>query len=166
MPLWWISSKENANSQRSVQITDPKVSHLIPRPHHVIIINYCGGSQSRKNRSQQIPKFQTVIKVNLLLEVLIFNGSKFPGTLWFLISFATKQVILAVWWLDWFFWYMANPRKSKEEIANEAIKSALRALRKRHLNEEGAHTPAFDALSRPIVSQVPFLSYNINHVLF
>lgn len=61
---------------------------------------------------------------------------------------------------------MANPRKSKEEIANEAIKSALRALRKRHLNEEGAHTPAFDALSRPIVSQVPFLSYNINHVLF
>lgn len=48
---------------------------------------------------------------------------------------------------------MANPCKSKEEIANEAIKHALRALRKRHLMEEGAHAPAFEALSRPIASQ-------------
>ncbi|KAJ1403260.1 Autophagy-related protein 16 [Sesbania bispinosa] len=48
---------------------------------------------------------------------------------------------------------MANPCKSKEEIANEAIKHALIALRKRHLNEEGAHAPAFAALSRPIASQ-------------
>ncbi|XP_061351267.1 autophagy-related protein 16-like [Gastrolobium bilobum] len=48
---------------------------------------------------------------------------------------------------------MANPRKSKQEISNEAIKHALRALRKRHLNEEGAHAPAFAALSRPISSQ-------------
>lgn len=42
---------------------------------------------------------------------------------------------------------------AKEEIANQAIKHALRALRKRHLNEEGAHAAAFAALSRPIVSQ-------------
>ncbi|KAK7281987.1 hypothetical protein RIF29_10418 [Crotalaria pallida] len=48
---------------------------------------------------------------------------------------------------------MANPYKSKEEIANEAIKHALRALRKRHLLEEGAHGPAFGALSRPMASQ-------------
>lgn len=53
---------------------------------------------------------------------------------------------------------MENPCKSKEEIANDAIKQALRALRKRHLNEEGAHAPAFTALSGPIASQVPFLS--------
>ncbi|KAK7350671.1 hypothetical protein VNO77_09533 [Canavalia gladiata] len=45
---------------------------------------------------------------------------------------------------------MANPCKSKEEIAYEAIKHALRALRKRHLNEEGAHAPA---LSTPMASQ-------------
>lgn len=36
----------------------------------------------------------------------------------------------------------------------EAIKDALRALRKRHLLEEGAHAPAISALSRPIISQV------------
>ncbi|KAE8036878.1 hypothetical protein FH972_009511 [Carpinus fangiana] len=42
---------------------------------------------------------------------------------------------------------------SQDEIAREAIKHALRALRKRHLLEEGAHGPAFIALSRPIVSQ-------------
>lgn len=51
---------------------------------------------------------------------------------------------------------MANPCKSKEEFANEAIKRALRSLRKRHLSEEGAHASAFAALSRPIVSQVLF----------
>ncbi|XP_057435453.1 autophagy-related protein 16-like isoform X2 [Lotus japonicus] len=48
---------------------------------------------------------------------------------------------------------MENPCKSKEEIANDAIKQALRALRKRHLNEEGAHALAFAALSGPIASQ-------------
>ncbi|GMY15001.1 autophagy-related protein 16 isoform X1 [Fagus crenata] len=42
---------------------------------------------------------------------------------------------------------------SHEEIAREAIKHALKALRKRHLLEEGAHAPAFIAISRPIVSQ-------------
>lgn len=42
---------------------------------------------------------------------------------------------------------------SQDEIAREAIKHALKALRKRHLLEEGAHGPAFIALSRPIVSQ-------------
>lgn len=49
--------------------------------------------------------------------------------------------------------------KSNEEIANEAIKRALRSLRKRHLSEEGAHASAFAALSRPIVSQVPFICF-------
>ncbi|XP_073035937.1 LOW QUALITY PROTEIN: autophagy-related protein 16-like [Primulina eburnea] len=42
---------------------------------------------------------------------------------------------------------------SQEEIAVEAIKHALKALKKRHLHEEGAHSPAFTALSRPILSQ-------------
>ncbi|KAI9087587.1 hypothetical protein K1719_030457 [Acacia pycnantha] len=43
--------------------------------------------------------------------------------------------------------------QSQEDIANEAIKHALKALRKRHLAEEGAHAPTFEALSRPFVSQ-------------
>lgn len=57
-----------------------------------------------------------------------------------------------------FFWF-----RSQDEIAMEAIKHALRALRKRHLLEEGAHAPAFIALSRPLVSQVlsPSLSQSI-----
>lgn len=45
--------------------------------------------------------------------------------------------------------------RSQEELAREAIKLALKALRKRHLLEEGAHAPACIALSRPIISQVP-----------
>lgn len=58
-----------------------------------------------------------------------------------------------------------NLRRSQDEIAREAIKHALKALRKRHLLEEGAHGPAFIALSRPILSQVfsryvPFKSYD------
>lgn len=36
----------------------------------------------------------------------------------------------------------------------EAIRHAVKALRKRHLVEEAAHAPAFIALSRPIISQV------------
>lgn len=40
-----------------------------------------------------------------------------------------------------------------QEISKKAIKHALRALRNRHLVEEGAHAPAFIALSRPFVSQ-------------
>lgn len=36
----------------------------------------------------------------------------------------------------------------------DAIKHALKALRKRHVLEEGAHSPAFIALSRPLVAQV------------
>jgi hypothetical protein len=36
----------------------------------------------------------------------------------------------------------------------EAINDALRALRKRHLLEEGAHAPAISALSKPLISQV------------
>ncbi|KAH1248864.1 Autophagy-related protein 16 [Glycine max] len=48
---------------------------------------------------------------------------------------------------------MAKAGKSQEEIASEAIKHTLRALRKRHLLEEAAHAPAVLALSRPIVSQ-------------
>ncbi|XP_018457155.1 autophagy-related protein 16 [Raphanus sativus] len=42
---------------------------------------------------------------------------------------------------------------SQEEKAKEAIKDALRALRKRHLLEEGAHGPAISALSKPMISQ-------------
>lgn len=42
---------------------------------------------------------------------------------------------------------------SQEVIAREAIKHALKALRKRHLLEEGAHAPAFIAISGPIASQ-------------
>ncbi|KAK4794401.1 hypothetical protein SAY86_012395 [Trapa natans] len=42
---------------------------------------------------------------------------------------------------------------SNEEAAKAAIKHALRALRKRHLLEEGAHGAALAALSRPYVSQ-------------
>lgn len=44
--------------------------------------------------------------------------------------------------------------RAQGDAAMEAIKHALRALRKRHLVEEGAHSPAIIALSRPIVSQV------------
>ncbi|URE41540.1 Autophagy protein 16 (ATG16) [Musa troglodytarum] len=43
--------------------------------------------------------------------------------------------------------------KSSEEIGTAAIKRAIRALRKRHLLEEGAHAPAINALSRPLVAQ-------------
>ncbi|KAH7549792.1 hypothetical protein JRO89_XS13G0083100 [Xanthoceras sorbifolium] len=46
-----------------------------------------------------------------------------------------------------------NLFRSQEEIAREAIKHALKALRRRHLVEEGAHGPALIALSRPIISQ-------------
>lgn len=46
------------------------------------------------------------------------------------------------------------PIRSQEEIAVEAIHHSLKALRKRHLLEEGAHGPAITALSRPFVSQV------------
>ncbi|KAL8547538.1 hypothetical protein ACS0TY_007029 [Phlomoides rotata] len=42
---------------------------------------------------------------------------------------------------------------AQEDRAMEAIKHALKALRKRHLLEEGAHSPAIVALSRPIMSQ-------------
>lgn len=41
----------------------------------------------------------------------------------------------------------------QEERAKEAIRGALRALRKRHLAEEGAHGPAILALARPLISQ-------------
>ncbi|KAE8668055.1 putative F-box and wd40 domain protein [Hibiscus syriacus] len=43
--------------------------------------------------------------------------------------------------------------RSQEELARDAIKHALKALKKRHLLEEGAHAPAYIALSRPIISQ-------------
>ncbi|PPD96239.1 hypothetical protein GOBAR_DD06735 [Gossypium barbadense] len=43
--------------------------------------------------------------------------------------------------------------QSQEEVAKQAIKHALKALKKRHLVEEGAHAPAYIALSRPIISQ-------------
>lgn len=53
---------------------------------------------------------------------------------------------------------MAKYSVSQEKTANEAIKHALKALRKRHLLEEGAHSPAILALSRPITSQVHSLN--------
>ncbi|XP_010248726.1 PREDICTED: autophagy-related protein 16-like [Nelumbo nucifera] len=42
---------------------------------------------------------------------------------------------------------------SPDQISMEAIKHAVKALRKRHLLEEGAHAPAIIALSKPFVSQ-------------
>lgn len=44
---------------------------------------------------------------------------------------------------------------AEDEVGINAIKHAMRALRKRHLMEEGAHAPAFTAISKPIASQVP-----------
>ncbi|KAJ9568168.1 hypothetical protein OSB04_004134 [Centaurea solstitialis] len=44
-------------------------------------------------------------------------------------------------------------RAEEDEVAIKAIKHAMRALRKRHLAEEGAHAPAFTAISKPIASQ-------------
>ncbi|KMS97252.1 hypothetical protein BVRB_7g177000 isoform A [Beta vulgaris subsp. vulgaris] len=40
-----------------------------------------------------------------------------------------------------------------EEVAINAIKQALKSLRKRHLAEEGAHTPAITSISRPLIYQ-------------
>ncbi|KAK1377251.1 ATG16 domain-containing protein [Heracleum sosnowskyi] len=55
-----------------------------------------------------------------------------------------------IWHAD----YAPSPRRSEEEeVAVDAIKHALKALWKRHLVEEGAHGPAFVALSRPYISQ-------------
>ncbi|XP_071686755.1 autophagy-related protein 16 isoform X2 [Rutidosis leptorrhynchoides] len=43
---------------------------------------------------------------------------------------------------------------SEDEIAiHQAIKHALKSLRKRHLLEEGAHGPAYEAISKPIATQ-------------
>ncbi|PIA30331.1 hypothetical protein AQUCO_05600041v1 [Aquilegia coerulea] len=42
---------------------------------------------------------------------------------------------------------------SPDELANAAINHALKALRKRHLLEEGAHSPAITALSKPLITQ-------------
>lgn len=42
---------------------------------------------------------------------------------------------------------------NEEEVAIGAIKQALKALRKRHLVEEGAHAPAIAAISRPLIYQ-------------
>eukprot|EP00268_Persea_americana_P043064 TRINITY_DN43165_c0_g1_i2.p1 TRINITY_DN43165_c0_g1~~TRINITY_DN43165_c0_g1_i2.p1 ORF type:complete len:510 (-),score=82.75 TRINITY_DN43165_c0_g1_i2:524-2053(-) len=39
-----------------------------------------------------------------------------------------------------------------DETGESAIRHAVKALRRRHLLEEGAHAPAFNALMRPIVS--------------
>lgn len=40
------------------------------------------------------------------------------------------------------------------EAGKEAIRRALRSLRRRHLVEEGAHRPAIEALARPFAAQV------------
>ncbi|GKF71926.1 hypothetical protein Tco_0208040, partial [Tanacetum coccineum] len=38
-----------------------------------------------------------------------------------------------------------------DETAIKAIKHAIRALRKRHMAEEGTHAPAFAAISKPVM---------------
>ncbi|KAG0461109.1 hypothetical protein HPP92_021406 [Vanilla planifolia] len=43
--------------------------------------------------------------------------------------------------------------RTTDEIGREAIRRAMKALRKRHLLEEGAHAPAIAALSRPFAAQ-------------
>ncbi|KAK4350607.1 hypothetical protein RND71_029920 [Anisodus tanguticus] len=48
---------------------------------------------------------------------------------------------------------LASAQMAYEEVAIEAIKHAIKALRKRHLVEEGAHAPAIAALNRPLVLQ-------------
>ncbi|MCD9643066.1 hypothetical protein HAX54_030183 [Datura stramonium] len=48
---------------------------------------------------------------------------------------------------------LGSAQMAYEEVAIEAIKHALKALRKRHLVEEGAHAPALVALNRPLVLQ-------------
>lgn len=48
---------------------------------------------------------------------------------------------------------MITMSQQGEEGAIEAIKHAIKALRKRHLVEEGAHAPAIAAISRPLVYQ-------------
>lgn len=55
--------------------------------------------------------------------------------------------------------------RSEDEIAMDAIKHALKALRKRHILEEGAHSPAFVALSRPLVVQVRLMHIYMFHPL-
>ncbi|PWA74004.1 transducin/WD40 repeat-like superfamily protein [Artemisia annua] len=53
----------------------------------------------------------------------------------------------------------------EEEIAIRAIKHAMKALRKRHLAEEGAHGPAFEALSKPILTQEEIAIRAIKHAM-
>ncbi|CAI9280466.1 unnamed protein product [Lactuca saligna] len=50
-------------------------------------------------------------------------------------------------------WQSIIIKMAEDEIGINAIKHAMRALRKRHLMEEGAHAPAFTAISKPIASQ-------------
>ncbi|OVA17621.1 WD40 repeat [Macleaya cordata] len=47
----------------------------------------------------------------------------------------------------------SGKRRTPDGIAKAAIKHALKALRNRHLLEEGAHSPAFSALAKPFASQ-------------
>ncbi|KAG0461143.1 hypothetical protein HPP92_021440 [Vanilla planifolia] len=49
---------------------------------------------------------------------------------------------------------IALVERTTDEIGREAIRRAMKALRKRHLLEEGAHAPAIAALSRPFAAQV------------
>ncbi|GAB4860566.1 autophagy protein 16, interacts with Atg12p-Atg5p [Ancistrocladus abbreviatus] len=48
---------------------------------------------------------------------------------------------------------MIKMSREEEGVAIAAIKHALKALRRRHLAEEGAHAPAITALSRPLAYQ-------------
>jgi hypothetical protein len=43
---------------------------------------------------------------------------------------------------------------AEAEAGREAIRRALKSLKRRHLAEEGAHSPAIEALTRPFAAHV------------
>lgn len=48
---------------------------------------------------------------------------------------------------------------AEAEAGRAAIRRALRSLKRRHLAEEGAHSPAIEALTRPFAAHVRPISY-------
>ncbi|KAF9606682.1 hypothetical protein IFM89_027726 [Coptis chinensis] len=58
-----------------------------------------------------------------------------------------------------------NPilNETPDEFASAAINHALKALRKRHLLEEGAHSPAFTALTKPFIAQTLLDMFDDKH---
>jgi hypothetical protein len=49
---------------------------------------------------------------------------------------------------------------AEAEAGRAAIRRALRSLKRRHLAEEGAHSPAIEALTRPFAAHVRPISYS------